>query len=340
MAISKLKRPLSNNLGVALLITILVVSIMVVITVEFARTMRQNYISTVTSSDGLQLRLIASSGVEIAQKILSGNEEGSEVDTLQDSWALLEPEDFTGLFPRGSLELDITDLSGRFPINFVIIRKESQDKDNEPNVVELKAILNNLLLSGYFAVDDEEHARTIIDSLVDWIDDDDKESEYGAENSYYESLDPPYSSANAPIGSIGELLQVRGVTEDLLYGTKDKDALADYISVLSNDGRINLNTLPVRLLQAIEPELSDDVVELFDEYRRSEDYKDALSNAGWYKDVSGWPGDLTLPATIMTTRSHMFSVAAKASFNDQQRNMTAIVVRNGEELETIRKRLD
>ena len=337
---SKLKYPLGNNLGVALLITILVVSIMVVITVEFARTMRQNYISTVTSSDGLQLRLIASSGVEIAHNILSGKEEGSEVDTLQDSWALLEPEDFTGLFSRGSLALDITDLSGRFPINYIIIRKESQENDNGPNVVELRAVLNNLLLSGYFAVDDEEHARTIIDSLADWIDDDDKESEYGAENSYYESLEPPYSASNSPLTSIGELLQVRGVTEDLLYGTKDKDALADYISVFSNDGKVNINTLPLRLLQAIEPDLSDEVVELFDEYRRNEDYKDALSNAGWYKDVSGWPGDLTMPATMLTTRSHMFRVDAKASFNDQQRNMTAIVERNGAELETIRKRLD
>ncbi len=336
----KLTYPFSNNKGVALLITILVISIMVVITLEFARTMRQNYISAMTSSDGLQLRLIASSGVEIAHIILSGDAENSEYDTLMDNWASLETEDFKGLFSRGFLELDIIDLSGKIPVNFMVIRKQEKGDEKQQNVVELRAILNNLLLSGAFAVDDEDHARTILDSLVDWIDEDDKESEYGAESSYYDSLDPPYRPANAPIQNIDELLKVQGVTQELLYGTKDKEPLADYINVYSNDSKVNINTVPVRILQAMEPQLSDEVVEHFDEYRRSDDYKDALSSAGWYKDVSGWPGDLTLPTTLLSTKSHVFRVDAKASFNDQRWNLTAVIKRDGLELEILRRKLD
>jgi hypothetical protein len=41
---------------------------------------------------------------------------------------------------------------------------------------------------------------------------------YGAESDYYTSLEPPYESKNGPLDSIEELLQVAGVTTDLLYG--------------------------------------------------------------------------------------------------------------------------
>ena len=41
---------------------------------------------------------------------------------------------------------------------------------------------------------------------------------YGAESDYYTSLDPPYEPRNGALKSIDELLQVAGVTADLLYG--------------------------------------------------------------------------------------------------------------------------
>lgn len=60
--------------------------------------------------------------------------------------------------------------------------------------------------------------ETLAEALLDWIDPDDDQRESGAERDYYTSLEPPYSPRNGPLGSIEELLLVRGVTPALLFG--------------------------------------------------------------------------------------------------------------------------
>jgi hypothetical protein len=56
------------------------------------------------------------------------------------------------------------------------------------------------------------------DAILDWLDADDEPRDEGAEYDYYQGLDPPYEPRNGPIASLDELLQVRGVTPELLYG--------------------------------------------------------------------------------------------------------------------------
>lgn len=58
----------------------------------------------------------------------------------------------------------------------------------------------------------------IADAILDWIDDDDTARPLGAESAYYQSLSPAYEPRNGPISSLDELLPVRGVTPELLYG--------------------------------------------------------------------------------------------------------------------------
>ncbi|MAT73501.1 MAG: hypothetical protein CMJ58_28805 [Planctomycetaceae bacterium] len=58
----------------------------------------------------------------------------------------------------------------------------------------------------------------IADAILDWLDADESPRTNGAEAEYYQGLDPPYSPTNGPLSSVDELLQVRGVTPELLYG--------------------------------------------------------------------------------------------------------------------------
>jgi nucleotide-binding universal stress UspA family protein/DNA uptake protein ComE-like DNA-binding protein len=58
----------------------------------------------------------------------------------------------------------------------------------------------------------------IADSIVDWRDTDDDPTDQGVEDSYYGTLDPPYHCKNAPYESLEEMLLVKGVTRELLYG--------------------------------------------------------------------------------------------------------------------------
>jgi hypothetical protein len=58
----------------------------------------------------------------------------------------------------------------------------------------------------------------IADAILDWIDEDEEPREFGAERDFYSSLNSPYQARNGPINSIEELLLVRGVTPELLFG--------------------------------------------------------------------------------------------------------------------------
>jgi type II secretory pathway component PulK len=58
----------------------------------------------------------------------------------------------------------------------------------------------------------------IANSIIDWIDADDTPRSNGAESDYYLSLSPPYQAKNGPLDSLEELLLVKGVTPQLLFG--------------------------------------------------------------------------------------------------------------------------
>lgn len=60
--------------------------------------------------------------------------------------------------------------------------------------------------------------QQIADAILDWMDADDEPREYGAEREYYTALNPPYEPANGPLRTIEELLLVRDVTPELLFG--------------------------------------------------------------------------------------------------------------------------
>ena len=59
----------------------------------------------------------------------------------------------------------------------------------------------------------------IADAVVDYLDADDTPRPAGAESSYYAGLSPPYRAKNGPLNSVDELLLVRGVTPQLLFGS-------------------------------------------------------------------------------------------------------------------------
>ena len=63
--------------------------------------------------------------------------------------------------------------------------------------------------------------NAIINSVLDWCDADNAHHAEGAENDYYNHLDPEYNCKNAPIEVLEELLLVKGITPQLYYGNLD-----------------------------------------------------------------------------------------------------------------------
>jgi len=84
------------------------------------------------------------------------------------------------------------------------------------------AVAVNMLLALPGMTPDIAHA------ILDWMDKDDTPRDYGAEAEYYTRLQPPYQPTNAAVDSIEQLLLVRGVTPQLLFGyDENRNGLLD-----------------------------------------------------------------------------------------------------------------
>lgn len=313
-----------NDRGMALLITIMTISLLVGVTVQFNKTVRQDYFSSRTRLDGEYLKSVANSGLQIGMAFLEADGLENSFDSELDSWASFGAETFSGLFARGELNLIVADYSGKLQINSLA----AQPGGGANNSEKIKEILKRLFLSSTFSNIDEQQADEIIDALVDWIDSDEVESDFGAEDSYYQSLTPPYTAANGPVSSMEELLLVKGIDQELLYGSSETPGLADFITVHGDDGKININTAPVGLLQALHPQMTEELALTLADYRSQELNRDSLENADWYRQVPAWPGDIELPDSLLSTKSFWFGLTAEGVFHDQRKQLHGVVVRD------------
>lgn len=314
--------------GMALLITIMVISLLFAVTVQFNRTVRQLFFASATQLEGRNLLTIARSGLTIAAAMLEADGTANSYDTLQDPWAIPGEAALAALFSRGTLQLEITDFSGKLQVNALAQTGGGQQGQNEQNANENKEILKRLLLSGNFELESDQQAREIVDAIVDWIDPDDVESDFGAEDGYYHSLNPSYGCQNGPITAIEELLLVKGMTPLLLFGVGGRPGLADYLTAYGTDGKLNINTAPTELLQALHPLMTEDLAVELDEYRRDQGNYEQLENPSWYQSAGPWPGDIELPGQIVSTKSFFFQVRAEGRYLDQTRSLTAVVGRD------------
>ncbi len=316
----------------ALLITVMTVSLLMAVTVMFHRQSWQNYVVANNYKNNIQLRAIGESGINIGLALLLQDVEGNGHDSLLDGWAQLEPDDLMPLFKEGKLELSISDLSGRLQINSLVQmipkgggKDGNQAGENTEN--EIRGILLQLLLSPVFALEEESAAESIVDALVDWIDADDKESDNGAESSYYQAFEPAYGCRNGPVLYIEELLLVKGITPQLLFGEGERKGLADYLTVHGNDGKININTADTLLIKSMDPLIEDELVEKLYTYRSDEENEEQLGNPSWYTRVDSWPGDIVLNGDILTTQSTMFLIQSTGKSDSFSRRVTAVVNR-------------
>jgi type II secretory pathway component PulK len=97
----------------------------------------------------------------------------------------------------------------------------------------------------------EKSARDIIlDSIQDWRDNNEEHRLNGAESDYYQTLPVPYRSKNANFDTVDELLQVRGVTREILYGRPDAPGLIEHLTVWGT-GAVNVNTASATVLRTL-----------------------------------------------------------------------------------------
>ena len=312
---------LKDDRGIALILTISMIGLIILLSLQFSRSMRTGLYETANFDDTIRLGTIAKSGINCGLAVLF--EDDPNEDSLHDTWASLkEYSSFSAaLFDNdGMFETVITDLAGKIQINRLI------NQNGEYNTKQ-KEILTRLLSSSGFLLEPDE-AEDILDAIKDWIDKDNEPTRFGAEDSYYQSLDHPYSCRNAPLDSVDELLLIKGITRELLYGTEETTGLSAYLTV-HGDEKININTADPLVLAALSEDLDSVMIKEMVDYR--EDEKNDLNNPGWYKSALG-TNETIIDPDLITTKSEYFEIRSKGLNGSRSKEIKAAVKRKGKSL--------
>jgi general secretion pathway protein K len=238
--------PCTSQKGIALLMVLWIMAFLTVMVLSFSLVVRSDVYSTLSFKENMQNRLLAEAGIERAvMEIFYYNTNKNQKTILEEKEIIkIDGTQYTGRTGNGNYTFCIIDESGKININLL--------------TDSTRIIFYNLLVN--YGISNET-ADTITDSLLDWKDSDELHRLNGAESDYYMSLPDPYESKNSNFDTLEELLLVKGVTPEILYGDeKDKSGIIHFLTIHSNTNKINLKSAPKEILMAI-PGLSEDLVD-------------------------------------------------------------------------------
>ncbi len=268
--------------------------------------------------DSVQALRMARSGVEGAIGILKADD--GTYDTMKDTWAIDFPAIGAG---EGILQVKIVDEEGKIAVNRLV---GSSGVDVNRDVEEqLRSLIERL-----------GGKPEIVDALIDWMDvNDDVTGTAGAEEDIYGNLG--YHVKNGPLDSINELLLVKGFDKELLYDR----GLSEYLTVApGTDGKINVNTAPSEVLQAVlgtmtaslSTPLSESDIEDVVRYREEHEFKNVTEIGQVIKVSTTQMGSIT---PLVKVNSSFFSVHSIYTIGKVSKGVDALLKRDGKTITTI-----
>ncbi len=178
-----------DNQGLVLVAVLWMVAVMTAIVAVVSQTSRLDRKMAAGAADEVRCRWACRAGTENAIAVLTEDTRAS--DCLSDLWSD-NADDFNDVvLERCRYTVRVIDEASKLNIN--------------------TATREQLMALPYM----EEN---IADAILDWRDTDDEPQTGGAEVGYYDALPIPYTIRNGPLRTIRELLRIKGVTEELLYG--------------------------------------------------------------------------------------------------------------------------
>ncbi len=350
---------INNKKGMALVVTLAIVAILVPAALQLNKFTGEPVMATLKEKDHFQAQQFAVAGIELARLILSDDASKNSIDSIQETWAdpdiLVQAVKEMGL-DKSNLTIKITDELSKIQVNALL----KKFPGNEFNIDQVK--IWERLLNARFSNDNsnddmvaQENLVSIINCVKDWLDslDDDAASGIsGAESDYYLGLEPSYVCSNAPFNHLDELLNVKGISKDLLnrddmenFNEDESElALKDIFTVygLEQDnlesgwyrygGKININTAGVDTLKALLPMgMEDFAMDLVDFRMQQSEEGDVYINSldkGWYKKVI----DLSMEEQekfehVISYSSNIFKVECTGKENSATIKFTAWIKR-------------
>lgn len=272
-----MKKLKDNQRGIALMAVLWVLVLLIALATEFAFSMKMEVNTTRNYKEDTESYYLSKAGLNMAMAELfkearfhsihpehgwiTGNiatastanestsspgQEDPDTEESQRQDGLGEEETVQGFdivnrtdikLENGSITYTIRDENGKISVNSA--SKNTLDK-----------------LLQFSGVEDKIERSTISDSILDWIDTDKNHRLNGAEDDYYRKQNPPYYAKNGPIETIDELLKIRGMTEEILYGSEESDdedkktGIANHLTIYKIS-KVNPNTASEEVLNIL-----------------------------------------------------------------------------------------
>ena len=282
--------------GIALMLVLWVLILLSIMVFEFCHTMRIEATITKNFKEGAKSYYLAQAGInraiieivktKSAVKKFKGSEksmvkaEEEDIDEEEEELNEWKPREEPYVFPfeDGECEVKIGDEGSKINLNW-IAKKAKRNRKLLTDILE-----NSCGLEG-------EERDVIVDSIIDWVDKDHNHLLNGAEDEYYESLEDPYECRDGEFVVTEELLLVRGVTEEIYYGSKYSSEERD--ELMEEDHSL-LDELDKDLEEGERRSIGQGLSELFTVFSKKTSLKVNINDAsyGLLMSVSGMTDDI------------------------------------------------
>lgn len=304
--------------GIALLITLLILSLLVILIVEVDSQIHIDLRAAGYHRDATAAYYLAKGGVSAAMALLKDDaRHDAQYDALTELWATP-----LSSFPVGDGVVSgmIIDENRKMNVNTLVVRRSGEGtfvKDTGPMVVDrIKRLF-----------DIAEVSPDLVDAIVDWMDSDDGEELHGAEVSYYEALPHPYFPRNAPLEGISELRLIKGIDAEVFRKISPYlTAVPISLSAGSVQWKINVNTAESAVLRSLDVQgmIDEGLVERIIANR-------PFDSTGQFRDIVGQNVYSGMQG-ILDIKSTYFSIYSQGEVNDVKSIVAAVARRNGKKV--------
>jgi general secretion pathway protein K len=275
----------ANQNGSALIVTLLLITILVAIVVDFVYEVYIDSSALSNWGNAQKASLIARSGQTLSSRYLAELKKHTYTDLRE---VTLPIEKVFGT--NTTLVVKIEDESAKFNINSIIY---PNGLTNKKALLSLKKLFEYLNINPDLAL-----------IIADWIDPDSEPRMTDSEN----------VSKNTFLWSIDELKLIEGINNDIFNKIKP------YITVHSNN-QININTAELPVLVSLSEDMTEDLAKRIIEYRKISPFE----SASHIVRVSGLEAIGIKILDRITAKSSYFRVTAVATVNGITRIIESVI---------------
>jgi general secretion pathway protein K len=275
----------SDNSGSALIITLLLVTILVSLVVNFVYEVQIDMSTLSNWSYAQKASFIAKSGQNLSKQYIS--ELGSEAYTYERKTELPVEKYFA---PNVNLTIIIEDENSKFNVNSIIFERGTT---NEKNLESLKKLIEYLNINPNQAL-----------IIADWIDPDSEPRVSDSEN----------SSKNDFLWSTDELQLIEGIDKETFH------KLRPYITVFGNN-QVNINTAEVPVLVSLGPDMTEELANRIIDYRENSPFE----NKNHIVRVTGLEAAGIKMLDRITVKAADFRIISQATVSEITRVIESVV---------------